>query len=134
MELNVLELELSINQNVDPNVKDDIILDAKLFLQEGNLVKDDHVDIAEGLVDCVFHVNLFVVEDANLAGSNGPSQINFSVNLGPLDFDIDEFPIEVTVSEKKDKKERAKGRVKNTAAKQFGKPIPNNVPDDSILR
>jgi|GEM_PF-4244136 len=135
MELNTLALGLSVNENVTPGVRNDLILDATLSLDQANMVKVEvkAEDIATELVDCVLHVNLYVEADESLANNNGPVQISYSINLGNTDYGVDEFTVEVTVSEKSTKKEKAKGRVKHSPSNQIGKPIPGNIPDSSLL-
>jgi len=133
MELNTLALELSTNENVAPGVRNNLILDATLWLEQANMVKSEEVSIAAELVDCVLRVGLHVEADESRVNNNGPIQVSYSIDLGNKDYGVDEFTVEVTVSEKKTKKEKAKGRIKHIPSTQIGKPIPGTIPDSSLL-
>ena len=116
--MSLITPQLDLLEQENPNGPNDFILDSLSTFPQSNFTANGHGPIPTSLdANSELPIDLFVLED-----NNGPVSVNHQVNLGSLDYGLDDFIINVSVLDQNGQL-KGKGHVRRTAAGGVAKPI-----------
>lgn len=111
------QLELNLQVNVDGTKE--LILHSESSFNGVNYIANGHHPIPTSLdVNNILQISLLILES-----ENGSNMVSHTVELGKLNFDVEEFTIQVSLYNQQNKL-KGKGDIRNTTAKEMGRPIP----------